>query len=178
MSQLDDQPTNAPQLDSAESHRMHRQTRICLWVILIGLGNFLAFVIAYFCLAGEALHGHIEDWGGDFRYFLESDPDVIREVSRGVFIYSGVHSISIWLTVGAVMLAMLTLAKERIASSMRVTIIRGRTLLTILATVITISIAIVIAITTRNFVQNFTQPDPPTKAAPQTTLPQPHDLDR
>lgn len=162
MSQLDDQPLDEPQLDSAEFHRMHRQTRICLWVILIGLGNFMAFVIGYSYLYGEALHGWVEQWGPEtYRFFLQSDPDERREVSRTVFIYSGIHSISIWLTVGAVMLAMLTLAKERIASSMRVTIIRGRTLLTILATVITITICVATAVATRNFVQNFTQPKPP-----------------
>jgi hypothetical protein len=42
------------------------------------------------------------------------------------------------VTVGAVLLAMLTLAKDRIVSSMRTSIVRGRTLITIVATVVTL----------------------------------------
>ena len=40
---------------------------------------------------------------------------------------------------GAVLLAMLTLAKDRIVSSMRSAIIRGRTFITIVAAIITVA---------------------------------------
>ena len=167
MSQIDDQPPTAPPADSAEVARMHRQTRICLWIIVIGLVNFLAFVIGYSYLYGEAVNGWVEDWAGHYRYFLQSD----REVSQGEFIYSGVHSISVWITVGAVMLAMLTLAKERIASSMRVTILRGRTLITVLATIITITIVLLSVVHTLRFVQKLHHPTAPAPATqPNDTL--------
>lgn len=113
---------------------MDRRTKICISIILAGLGNFLIYVILYWFFWGEAVNGHVELHGEQVRYFLQSG----QEVSQAIFIYSGVHSISIPLTVGAVMLAMLTLAKERIASSMRRTIVRGRTLITIFAVIITL----------------------------------------
>jgi len=117
---------------------MDRRTRICIWIILIGLANFLAYVILYWFIWGEAVNGRVEAHGEELRYFLQSG----QEVSRGVFLYSGIHSISIAPTVGAIMLAMLTLAKDRVISSMRRTIVRGRTLITILATIITMIVAV------------------------------------
>ena len=154
MSQADNQlPTDSA--DPAEIARMHRRTRICIWIIVVGMVNFLAFVVGYSVLWGEALHGQIHLVDGELRYFLQKG----HEVSRGAFIYSGIHSLSIWLTVGAVMLSMLTLAKERIASSMRVTIVRGRTLITILATVITISVLIASTVASLRFVNEFDDPE-------------------
>jgi len=112
---------------------MDRRTRICLWVILIGLANFLVYVILYWFIWGEAVNGTVTIIDGQRHYFLQSGV----EVSRATFLYSGIHSISIWVTVAAVMLAMLTLAKGRIISSMHSAVVRGRTFLTILATIIT-----------------------------------------
>ncbi|MHC4983956.1 MAG: hypothetical protein ACYTF6_12425, partial [Planctomycetota bacterium] len=111
---------------------MNRRTKICLWVIVIGLANFLLYVIGYVYFYGEAIHGRIVVENGRKLYFLQSD----REVSRAAFIYSGVHSISIWPTVMAVMLAMLTLAKDRITASMQSAVARGRLLITVFAVVI------------------------------------------
>ena len=72
-------------------------------------------------------------------YFLVGEGRGRRfEVSRGVWIYSAIHSISLWITMGAVMLSMLTLAKDRIVASMRTSIIRGRTFITVLATLVTL----------------------------------------
>jgi len=105
---------------------------------MLGLSNFLAYVILYWFFWGEAVNGRVVADGGQLRYILQSG----REVSRGVFIYSGIHSISIAPTVGAIMLAMLTLAKERVVSSMRSAIVRGRTMITILATVITMIVVV------------------------------------
>ena len=141
-----------------------RQTRICIWTIVIGLVNFLAYVVLYWFFWGEAVNGHVRDDGGQLRYFLQSG----REVSRAVFIYSGIHSTSIAPTVGAIMLAMLTLAKERIASSVRSTIIRGRTLITVLATVITMIVVIWTIWFALQFVRHLTSP---TSARPVASQP-------
>jgi heme/copper-type cytochrome/quinol oxidase subunit 2 len=81
-----------------------------------------------------------------------------------VYIYSGVHSVTIWVTVGAVMLAMLTLAKERIVSSMRTTIVRGRTLITILATIITLTVTVITLWFVLQFARRFTGPPTATTA--------------
>jgi len=133
---------------------MDRRTKICIWVILIGLANFLAYVILYWFFWGEAVNGHVELIDGQRRYFLQSG----AEVSRGVFLYSGIHSISIWVTVAAVMLAMLTLAKDRIVSSMHSAIVRGRTFLTILATLITFATVVITIWFVLQFSRRLTTP--------------------
>jgi hypothetical protein len=100
--------------------------------------NFLAYTMLYVFINGEAVNGWVEIQEGHRHYYLQSG----SRVSRDVFLYSGVHSISIWVTVAAVMLAMLTLAKDRIISSMHSTVVRGRTFITILATIITLTTAL------------------------------------
>ena len=135
---------------------MDRQSKICVWVILLGLVNFLAYAIVYLFIGGEAVNGHLEHFTstGEVRYILQSG----HEVSRGTYIYSGIHSISVWATVAAIMLAMLTLAKERIASSMRSAIIRGRTFITILATIITFTTVIMMIWFILQFSRTFASP--------------------
>lgn len=139
---------------------MDRRTRVCMWVILLGLVNFLSYVILYWFFWGEAVNGHVEKIAGARRYFLQSG----QEVSRAVFLYSGIHSISIAPTVGAIMLAMLTLAKERVISSMRRTIIRGRTMITVLATVIGLIVAVWTVWFILQFADRLRHPWPPTQA--------------
>jgi thiazole synthase len=140
-----------------------RRTKICIWIILIGLGNFLIYVLLYIHIDGEAVNGSVKTIEGQTRYFLQSD----TEVSRGVYIYSGVHSISIWITVAGIMLAMLTLAKERIVSSMRSAIVRGRTFITILATIIAFITIIMTVWFVLQFASRLAHPENP---APTTQV--------
>ncbi len=117
---------------------MDRQTRICLWVIVLGLANFVGYTIGYVAIGGDAMNGKVRrdaDPDASWHYFISRDGEDVA-ISRGQWIYSAVHSISVWPTVGAVLLAMLTLAKERIVSSLRSTILHGRTVMTVLATLI------------------------------------------
>jgi len=128
---------------------MTRRTKICIWIIVLGLANFLAYSVVYVSIGGEAVNGEVlaerfADGRTSLRCFL-ADRGQRTEVSCGIWVYSAVHSISIWLTMGAVLLAMLTLAKDRIVSSMRSSIVRGRTFITILATIVTL-IAIVFTV--------------------------------
>ncbi|KPK81272.1 MAG: hypothetical protein AMJ81_10700 [Phycisphaerae bacterium SM23_33] len=130
---LPEEPTDLPDV------HMNRRTKICLWVIVLGLANFLAYSVAYFSLPGEAIHGHIsrEPSPGADRlhyYLLNKGGDV--EVTWRVWIYSAVHSSTIPVTVAAVLLAMLTVAKDRIVSSMRSSAVRGREFITLLAMVV------------------------------------------
>lgn len=143
---------------------MDRRTKVCIWVIMVGLGNFLAYVIVYWFLWGEAVNGHVEQHGGELRYFLQSG----EEVSRAAFIYSGIHSISIAATVGAIMLAMLTLAKDRVISSMRRTIVRGRTMITILATIITLIVVVWTIWFVLQFARRLVRPRDPAAGVPST----------
>ena len=134
---------------------MDRRTKICIWIILVGLANFLVYTILYMFIGpGEAVNGHLEIVRGETRYILQSG----HEVSRGLYVYSGIHSISVWPTVGAVVLAMLTLAKDRIISSMHSTVVRGRTLITILATVITMIVLVMTIWFTLQFCRSFARP--------------------
>lgn len=155
--QLLDEPRTAEEI--ALEARQHRRTRICVWIILIGLANFILYIVLYAHFNGEAVNGKVELVAGQMRYYLQSD----TEVSRAVFIYSGIHSISIWPTMGAIMLAMLTLAKERIASSMRKTVVRGQTVITIVATIITLIIVVMTIWFTLQFVKHMS---PPAKSQP------------
>jgi hypothetical protein len=138
---------NSPELLTEEATElpdvhMNRRTKICLWVIVLGLANFLAYSVVYFSLRGEAIHGQIKREalpGGDkLHYYLlgREGPQDVTEVTRGVWIYSAVHSTTIPVTVAAVLLAMLTLAKDRIVSSMRSSTVRGRAFITLLALVV------------------------------------------
>ena len=133
---------------------MDRRTKICIWIILIGLANFLAYTILYACIYGEAVHGEARMIDGQMRYFLQSG----KEVSAAVFLYSGIHSISIWPTVGAIMLAMLTLAKDRIMMSGYSTVERGRAMCTLLAIVIGIIVCIMTFMFARQFARGMRDP--------------------
>jgi hypothetical protein len=153
---------------------MDTKTKICLWIILIGLVNFLAFAVAWYAVGGDAIGGRVElHPDGSRTFFLKSPGQPDTAVSRTVFIYSGIHCISIWITVAAVMLAMLTLAKDRIVSSMRSTIMQGRMLITILAVVITIAICVITYLFIRDFAGHLIRPHtghktPTTMVAPKS----------
>ncbi len=129
------------EIPSDLSRAVTRRTKICAWIIFIGLANFLVYTVVYLSLGGDAMNGYIEaERVGRktvMHHYLVAHGHPL-EVSRGVWIYSAVHSTSIWITMGAVLLAMLTAAKDRIVSSMRSTVIRGRTFITVVATIVTL----------------------------------------
>ena len=126
---------------------MDRRTRICVWVIVLGLANFAAYMVGYGFVGaagGDAMNGRVVRDAADpghIVYFIGRGGD-LHEVGRGVWIYSAAHSISIWPTIGIMMLAMLTLAKDRLVASMRSTIVRGRTFIRLVAVLIVIFSAI------------------------------------
>lgn len=136
-----------------EPGRPDHRSRICLIVILIGLANFLAYSIGYLVIGGEAIHGLVKHAGGGVLYYLAGRPD--EPVSRAVFVYSAIHSTSIWVTFAAVMLAMLTLAKDRIVLSMRKAVLRGRAVITIVAVIIAIVAILLTYRFTRRFVRQM-----------------------
>ena len=114
-----------------------RRNRICVWLIIFGLGNFLIYAVVYAIIGGDAPNGDIQDGVYHIRgHFVHRTVGFEQEVPRWVWIYSYLHSISIWPSIAAVLLAMLILARPHIIATYERGIMRGTTLVTIMATVI------------------------------------------
>jgi hypothetical protein len=133
-----------------------RRNRILLWVITLGLGNFLAYTLAYGYLGGDAPNGHVADGEyylkGHFLWRLagkSSDP-----VPRGVWMYSFVHSISIYPTIAGVLVSMLILARPHIIATMKTdSPIRGQTFVAVCLTVIVLVTGAVTLMFALNFLR-------------------------
>ena len=128
--------------------------------------NFFAYTVGYTIVGGESVRGRIvEDPAtGDRQYFLDSGV----EVGSGAFIYMGIHSISIWFTVAAIMMALLTLAKDRIADSLQSAAIRGRTFCTVMAVLVGVCTSGLTFQFIHEFVEHFKHPQ---LLEPTTTQP-------
>lgn len=126
---------------------MDRRTRnkLCIWVIMIGLGNCLVYTIVYAYIGGDAANGEIAE---DERYtlrghYLHGQEGRATEVSRATWIYSYLHSISIWPTQAAVLIAMLILARPHIIATMRdENLISGATFVTVSITIIVLVVGL------------------------------------
>lgn len=113
-----------------------RRNKICLRVIIIGALNFVLYTILYAAIGGDAHNGEIRvrsDEAGVTHteylvrgHFLHGVEGRAVEVARPVWIYSYLHSISVFLTSGAMILCMLVLARPHIIATMRDGLISGR----------------------------------------------------
>ena len=130
---------------------MQRRTRnrICIWLIFAGLINFVAYTLVYAELGGDAKNGGAErvvraDGSVSKLYyikghFIRGPVGQRRDVPRGVWIYSYLHSISIWPTQGVLMICMLILAQPHIIATMREGIwIRGPTFVAVAITLVAV----------------------------------------
>jgi hypothetical protein len=119
---------------------MTRRTRnaILLWIIILGLANFVGYTVMYWYLQGDAKNGAFIDGSYYVRgHFIHGTTGEKSEVGRGLWLYSYIHSISIWPTVGAVLVAMFILARPHILATMKSDgTISGGTFITICVTVI------------------------------------------
>ncbi len=118
---------------------MNRRKRnlICIWIIFLGLANFVSYTVIYGYIGGDAKNGMIKDGKYYVRgHFLRDLRGRDTEVSRDVWIYSYIHSISIWPTVAAVLISTLIMAQPHIIATMKEGFIRGQTLITIFITVV------------------------------------------
>lgn len=120
---------------------MDRQTRnrILLWIIALGLTNFVVYTFVYWYLGGDGPNGYVR--GGEYHlrgHFLWALAGKASDaVSRGVWLYSYAHSITIWPTVAAVLVSMLILARPHIIATMKTdSPMRGHTFVAICITVI------------------------------------------
>jgi hypothetical protein len=90
-------------------------------VIIIGLTNCLIYTVVYAYIGGDAKNGEITE---DGRYtvrghYLRGQEGRATEVSAAAWVYSYLHSISIWPTQAAVLIAMLVLARPHIIATMK-----------------------------------------------------------
>ena len=130
---------------------MQRRTRnrICIWIIFGGLVNFLAYTIVYADLGGDAKNGgieRVEHEDGRVEvvfyirgHFIRGISGQKTDVRRWVWIYSYVHSISLWPTQGLMMICMLILAQPHIIATMREsTWIRGPAFIAVAITLVAV----------------------------------------
>ena len=118
---------------------MERRTRnrLCTWLIILGLSNFIAYAIVYAIIGGDAPNGEIREGIHYVRgHFVHHKVGFEQVVPRWVWIYSFLHSISIWPSIAGVLLAMLTLARPHIMATYQQGIMKGSTLVTVMATMI------------------------------------------
>jgi polyferredoxin len=128
---------------------MNRRTRniICLWIIFLGLVNFVSYTIVYGYIGGDAKNGYIQGVQyfvrGHFIHLSNNLAGLDTPVSRGTWIYSYVHSISIPPTMAAIVLCTLILARPHIIATMKEGFISGQTLITIFATVVVLIVGVI-----------------------------------
>ncbi|MCK4343002.1 MAG: hypothetical protein KAY37_14910 [Phycisphaerae bacterium] len=123
-----------------------RRNQICIAIIALGLANYLVYTLTYAALGGDAHNGQreirqLDDGTREVVYkvrghFIRSPSGHERVISRGAWIYSYVHSISLPLTSGAMIISMLLLARPHILATMRGGWISGRTLVTVFGTIV------------------------------------------
>lgn len=131
---------------------MERRTRIRLsvWLIVLGLSNFLVYATVYAFIGGDAPNGYIRanEPGGELTYyvrghFVHREIGYEQDVPKWVWVYSYIHSISIWPSIAAVLLAMLFLARPHIIATYQQGIMRGTTLVTVLSTIIVLVTSVI-----------------------------------
>ncbi len=133
--------------------RQHRN-RLLLWIITLGLANLVAYTFIYGYLGGDAPNGHVQDGHyylkGHFLWRLEGQSS--ESVPRTIWLYSFVHSISIYPTIAAILVSMLILARPHIIATMKTdSLVRGHTYIAICITVI----VLVTSSATLFFILNF-----------------------
>ena len=122
--------------------------------MMVGLGNCLVYTVVYAYIGGDANNGEITE---DMRFFvrghyLHGQDGKATEVSGATWIYSYLHSISIWPTLAAVLIAMLILARPHIIATMKEEhFISGPILITVSITII----VFVISLSTLWFILDF-----------------------
>jgi hypothetical protein len=71
-----------------------KRARIGRFLLTLGVTNFVAYCIIAECLGGDAVNGH----AADGHWFLASHGQ-LTEVTHAAFLYSKVHTYSVWITI-------------------------------------------------------------------------------
>jgi hypothetical protein len=160
---LPDQGT-APLLPPCPVDRLPRRRRnqICIAIIAVGLLNFLVYTLSYAILGGDAHNGYrklheLPDGTTEAVYVVRGHhvrklEGLEMQVSQGVWIYSYLHSITVPLTSGALIISMLVLARPHIIATMRDGWFSGRTSVTAFGTIVILVSLSAAALFTAHFV--------------------------
>ena len=135
-------------------------TKVAIGIILLGLFNFTAFTVVAVSIGGDAKNGGIQivenrEGLAEKTFFLRI-MDTSREVSRGIWIYSYIHCISIWITQAAILLSLLALARPHIEQRLQDSAIKGQTVVTIIATLTVFIIGVMTAAFVIEFIKDLT----------------------
>lgn len=133
-----------------------RRNQMCIWIIAVGLLNFLAYTVCYAAIGGDAFNGYVtkvktED--GQTRtaffvagHFIRDLQGRDQQVPRGVWIYSYLHSLTVPITSAALIVSMLVLARPHIIATMRDGWISGSTFVTAFGTIIIVGTLFVVTL--------------------------------
>jgi hypothetical protein len=123
-----------------------RRNKICVGIIAVGALNFVVYTLTYATLGGDAHNGSckiIEHADGTTEtlfyvrgHFIRSLDGREAQVSRPVWIYSYLHSMSVFVTSAAMIISMLVLARPHILATMRGGWISGQTFVAAFGTVV------------------------------------------
>ncbi len=149
----------------AAAYAPGRWSRLSIRIILIGALNFVLYTAMYAAIGGDAHNGErrvtsTPDGGRKVEYFVRGHfirtPDgQARTVSRGVWIYSYLHSISVFITSAAMILSMLVLARPHIRATMRDSRISGDTFVVSLGTIVLLIASGAVILFTWDFVSQL-----------------------
>jgi len=135
-----------------------RRNELCIAVITLGAINFLIYTMSYAALGGDAQNGYckvVTDPNGQTHkeyyvrgHFIHDIEGRAQAVSRAAWIYSHVHSISVPLTSGAMIISMLVLARPHILATMRGGFMTGQTFVVAFGTIVVlVSISVAVMFT-------------------------------
>lgn len=118
-----------------------KRNHVCIWLMVIGLTNIIVYAVVYAMIGGDAPNGYIKLVDGKLIYYIRGHfvhrmIGYEQDVPRWVWIYSYIHSISIWPSLATLLLAMLVMARPHIMATYQGGILGGQTLVTVMATVI------------------------------------------
>ena len=136
------------------------RNKILLWIIFLGLANFAVYTFFYWYFQGDARNGFIRSHGENVEYFLRGhfirtrDGKISAPVSRAVWLYSFIHSISIWPTIGAVLISVFILARPHIIATIKSdSMITGRGFVNVCM----VLVIVVVLVSTAMFIFNLCQ---------------------
>lgn len=142
----DDAPSSAMPSGTPECSPRRLRNKICIRILALGAVNMLLYTLIYAALGGDAHNGGSRtlatpDGGTRHAFFVAGHyiRDVNgqeKEVSAAVWIYSYLHSISVWITSAAMILSMLVLARPHIVATMRHGWIPGETFVVAFGTIV------------------------------------------
>lgn len=140
---------------------MDRRTRnrLCIWIIGLGVANFIAYTVSYWYVGGDAHNGEIRNGNYYVRghFIVHGATGAERAVSRGLWIYSYIHSISIWPSIAAVLICNMILARPHIIATMKEGFVSGPTFVTVVITLLSFMTLIATLVFTLQFVGELMQ---------------------